>query len=332
MQAGNSVLRISIVTPAYNESKNLPIFFDRLDAVFARLSADWEWLVIDDHSSDDSLRVLSALAEQHSNIRALRFSRNCGSHLAVTCGLREARGECAVVMAADLQDPPETIPNLIDKWRAGAQVVWAVRAAREGENAVTLAFSSFYYWIMRRFVGFEEMPPKGADFFLLDRRVLSAFGEFNETNASITNLILWMGFPQDSITYEKQARVHGQSKWNAEKKLKLVVDSVTAFSYKPIRYMSYAGFVIAILGFLYAIDVVANAFRGHPIEGWTSLMVVVLVLGGFQMLMMGILGEYLWRTLDEARRRPRYLIEARFGKGLNSHWTKDVFMNEPRPI
>jgi hypothetical protein len=126
-----------------------------------------------------------------------------------------------------------------------------------------------------------------------------------------------MGFRQETMTYDKQERVHGASKWNLEMKLKLVVDSITAFTYKPIRFMSYAGFCIAMIGFLYALDVIANAILGHPVAGWTSLMVVVLVLGGFQMLMMGILGEYLWRALDEARRRPRYLIEATVGNTKN---------------
>jgi glycosyltransferase involved in cell wall biosynthesis len=228
--------------------------------------------------------------------------------------LQEAKGDCAVIMAADLQDPPETLPALIERWRAGAQVVWAVRASRPGEKNSTVAFSRFYYWLMKHFVGLTDMPASGADFFLLDRCVLEGFRQFRESNNNIQTLILWMGFRQATITYEKQARLHGASKWSLEKKLKLAVDSIAAFTYKPIRYMSYAGFSIAFLGFLYAVDLIINALAGHPVEGWTSLMVVVLVLGGFQMLMMGVLGEYLWRVLDEARRRPRYLIEASIGE------------------
>jgi dolichol-phosphate mannosyltransferase len=306
--------QISIVTPAYNEAENLPLLYERLCTVLARLTVSWEWLVVDDHSSDATWKILSSLAERDPRVRALRFARNSGSHLGLTCGLREAAGDCAVIMAADLQDPPETLPDLIERWQKGAQVVWAVRAARRGEKTSTVLFARLYYWIMRRFVGLKQMPPSGADFFLIDRCVLDGFRSFHENNTSIMTLILWMGFRQDSITYEKQARAHGSSKWNLEMKLKLVVDSITAFTYKPIRLMSYAGFAIAALGFLYAIDVVMNAFLGHPVAGWTSLMVVVLVLGGFQMLMMGILGEYLWRALDESRRRPRYLIEASIGK------------------
>jgi glycosyltransferase involved in cell wall biosynthesis len=305
---------VSIVTPAYNEAESLVPLYLRLCAVFGALDVEWEWVVIDDHSSDITFDLLENMAQRDPRIRALRFARNSGSHLAVTCGLREAAGACAVIIAADLQDPPETLPDLIAHWRKGAQVVWAARAARHGENISTTGFARLYYWLMRSFVGLKQMPVTGADFFLLDRCVLDSFREFQESNASIMTLILWMGFRQDSITYEKQARVHGSSKWNLESKLKLVVDSITAFTYKPIRCMSYAGFVVALVGFLYALDVVFNALAGHPVPGWTSLMVVVLVLGGFQMIMMGVLGEYLWRALDETRRRPRYLIEAAIGQ------------------
>jgi dolichol-phosphate mannosyltransferase len=308
-----------VVTPAYNEAENLEALYRRLCAVFKKFDADWEWVVIDDHSSDKTFEVLTDLSRHDRRVRALRFARNSGSHLASVCGLQEAAGECAVIMAADLQDPPETLPELIERWRAGAQVVWAVRARRLGESASTIVFSRLYYWLMRTFVGLKQMPPSGVDFFLLDRQVLDGLRDFQESNVSLISLILWMGFRQESVVYEKQKRLHGSSKWNLESKLKLLVDSITAFSFKPIRYISYAGFVFAALGFLYAIRLIANAVNGHPVEGWTSLMVVVLVLGGFQMLMMGILGEYLWRTLDEARRRPRFLIEAAVGQPRPAH-------------
>ena len=163
---------------------------------------------------------------------------------------------------------------------------------------------------MRHVVGLKEMPPTGADFFLLDRQVLDAFLEFKESNVSVLALISWMGFRQETITYDKQARLYGHSGWTLKKKLKLLVDSITSFTYLPIRIMSYVGFLVAFAGFVYAGIVITNALSGHPVEGWSSLMVVILVVGGIQMLMMGVLGEYLWRALDESRRRPRYLIEA----------------------
>jgi dolichol-phosphate mannosyltransferase len=214
-----------------------------------------------------------------------------------------------VVLAADLQDPPEVIPTLLEKWRDRAQVVWAVRGRRDGEKTTTIGFARLYYWIMRNVVGMKEMPSTGADFYLIDRRVRDAFGLFHEGNVSILSLITWMGFRQASIVYDKQARLYGKSGWNIEKKVKLVLDSILSFSYLPVRLMSYMGFIVGLFGFLYAGYVIYNALTGTPTEGWSSLMVVVLLVGGCQMLMMGVLGEYLWRALDEARRRPRYLIE-----------------------
>jgi polyisoprenyl-phosphate glycosyltransferase len=202
------------------------------------------------------------------------------------------------------------IPGLLAEWRAGAQIVWAVRAGREGESAATIGFSRLYYFLMRRVVGMAEMPPTGADFFLADRVVLDAFARFRETNTSLFALLTWMGFRQASVLYVKQSRLHGRSNWTLGKKVKLVLDSVTSFTYMPIRAMSCLGVSVALLGFLYAGSVVRDAWTGHPADGWASLMIVVLVLGGTQMLMMGVLGEYLWRTFDESRRRPSYLVEA----------------------
>jgi dolichol-phosphate mannosyltransferase len=298
------------VTPAYNEERNLPLLYDRLSNTLASLDLDWEWIVVDDHSSDGTFVVAAEITGRDKRVRAVRFARNFGSHTAITCGLHHARGDCAVIMAADLQDPPESLPKLLDSWASGAQVVWAARGHREGEKISTIRLSRLYYWLMRHIVGIKEMPATGADFFLIDRRVVDAFRQFGENNISIMALITWMGFRQETIRYDKQGRQHGRSGWTLEKKLKLVVDSITSFTYLPIRLMSYVGFVFAFIGFVYASSVAINALLRNPVEGWSSLMVVVLVLGGIQMMMMGILGEYLWRALDESRRRPRYLIEA----------------------
>jgi polyisoprenyl-phosphate glycosyltransferase len=304
---------LSLITPAYNEARNLPVLHKRLTDTVDALGLDWEWIVVDDHSGDETFASIEQIASRDARVRGIRFARNFGSHIALTCGLHYARGDCAVVIAADLQDPPETLPALVQKWYEGAQVVWAVRDNREGEKASTVGFARLYYFLMRRVVGITEMPATGADFFLLDRRVLDALGQFSESNVSIMALIAWMGYRQAFINYDKQARLHGRSGWTLEKKLKLVVDSITSFTYLPIRCMSYIGGIVALIGFTYAALVIFNALTGKPAEGWSSLMVVVLVVGGIQMLMMGVLGEYLWRALDESRQRPRYLIEATAG-------------------
>lgn len=300
---------LSVVTPAYNESASLPLLHERISEVLGSMEVDWEWLVVDDHSSDGSFEVVAGLARRNPRVRAIRLARNFGSHAAITCGLHHAAGDCAVIMASDLQDPPETLPALLRQWQEGAQLVWAVRNRRPGESASTVGFSRLYYFLMRRLAGIREMPSTGADFFLMDRRVLDAFRQFGESHVSIMALITWMGFRQAAIYYDKQERVHGRSGWTLENKIKLLIDSVTSFTYLPIRFMSYLGFLVAALGFCYAIFVFVYALSGRPVQGWASLMVVVLLLGGVQMLMLGVLGEYLWRALDEARRRPRYLIE-----------------------
>jgi glycosyltransferase involved in cell wall biosynthesis len=301
---------LSIVTPAYNEANNLPLLYEKLVQVLSCLDLDWEWIIIDDHSTDNTFNVISEITRSDSRVRGFRFSRNFGSHKAITCGFQQVRGDCAVVMAADLQDPPETLPALLEKWRTGARVVWAVRERREGEKFSTIGFARLYYFIMRQIVGIREMPETGADFFLIDNQVVKALRRYPESNVSLIVLITWMGFRQTSILYTKKARLYGHSGWNLNKKLKLIVDSVTSFTYLPIRLMSYLGIIVAFIGFLYAGFVIGNAYLGHPNQGWSSLMVVILVVGGIQMLMMGILGEYLWRALDEARQRPHYLIEA----------------------
>jgi dolichol-phosphate mannosyltransferase len=304
---------LTIVTPAYNEAENLPVLYQRLREVLDSIDVDWEWIVVDDHSTDGTFEVLTELAGEEDRLLGFRFSRNFGSHTAITCGLNHARGDCAIVMAADLQDPPEEMSHLLAEWQHGAQVVWAVRARREGESATYLGFARLYYFLMRRLGALKDLQATGADFFLIDRRVIDAVNEFRESNVSILALISWMGFRQAFVRYNKLPRLHGSSGWNLEKRLKLVVDSITSFTYFPIRLMSYVGFITALLGFVYAGFVVVNALAGRRPQGWASLMVVVLLIGGMQMLMTGVLGEYLWRALEEARGRPRYVIEATTG-------------------
>lgn len=310
---------LSIVTPAHREGPNLPVLYEGILSALSGLGVRWEWVIVDDHSPDDTFDVALRLAGEDSRVVGVRLSRNCGSHTAIVCGLDLAQGDAAVIMAADLQDPPEALEALLAEWRKGAQVVWAVRAGREGERAATKTFARLYYAIVRRFVGISQMPTSGADFFLIDRAVIDAFRRFNENNASIFVLLSWMGFRQAQVFYVKKARLHGRSSWDTEKKLKLVLDSITSFTYRPIRMMSYTGVMFALFGFLYAAIVVVNAVIGRPPQGWSSIAAIVLVMGGIQMLMMGVLGEYLWRSLDEARRRPRYLIEATTtGRGMSS--------------
>ena len=297
--------------PCYNEEKNLPLLYAQLQQVLGGAQLSWELIAVDDHSADATFAVTSALARQDSRVRGIRLARNVGSHVAAMCGLEHSRGAAVVVMAADLEDPPEFILRLIERWRANDQVVWAVREVPRKSSAANQLFARAFHALMGRIAGREQLTSEGSDFFLVDRAVVSALISVRERNLSLFSMLVWLGFRQSAIYYAKRERQHGASGWTLRKKIKLVINSVTAFSYVPIRLMSVFGVSVAVFGFVYAIVLTVNRMVGGvPIEGWTSLMVVVLVMGGIQMTMLGVLGEYLWRALDEARRRPRYNIES----------------------
>lgn len=307
---GNSGL-LSVITTAYNERQNLPVLYERLSRALDEARIPWELIVVDDHSADGTFDVITEISARDARVRGVRLSRNVGSHSSIRCAIENARGACLVQIAADLQDPPEIIPELWRRWTSGAQIVWAVRRKREGERARVTGFAKLYYFIMRHVVGLKELAATGADFYAMDRRVAQAVLQCGEHNTNLFALIAWMGFRQDTLLYDRQARLHGRSGWSLEKKLKLVIDSITAFTYLPVRLMSYAGLVIAFLGLLYASFVVYNAVvKGISVQGWASLMVVLLVTAGVQMIMMGVVGEYVWRAFDESRRRPRFFVES----------------------
>ena len=315
--SGKSVPLVSVVTFARNEEQNLPLLYERVARVLEGLDVDWEFLVVDDHSTDGTFEWVAKAAEKDPRVRGIRLSRNFGSHTARTCGFHHAAGDCAIGLAADLQDPPEMIPELLKKWREGAQIVVPARVSRKGVKSIEDGASRLYRWTMRSVLGTREISATGGSLTLMDRLVLDGFQQFQETNVSTLGLINWMGFRRAEVPYVQEARQHGASQWTFRKKVKLLIDSVTSFTFAPIRWMSYLGFVVAFTGFLYAVRVVYVAFAGDPVDGWASLMVVVLIIGGAQMLMLGVLGEYLWRALSESRRRPQYLIEDSIGMKLN---------------
>jgi dolichol-phosphate mannosyltransferase len=297
---------LSIVTPAFNEAANLEALHARLVRFFEQAGGDWEWIVVDDHSRDDTFGVIERLALVDGRVRGLRLARNSGAHVAITCGLHHAQGDAAVMMAADLQDPPETIEAMIAAWRGGAQIVWAARRTPPS------AFSAFYYVVMRKVVGMTDMPAHGADFFLVDRVVLDAFRRFPERNVSVLALITWLGFRQASVEYDKQPRAAGQSGWTLARRVRLLVDSVTAFSNLPIRMCGYAGVLLIALAVI--LGAVAAVMR--PSVGAVGLFLLSAMFGltGIQLVALGVVGEYVWRALDESRRRPHYLIERIAGR------------------
>jgi len=306
---------VSVVTPVYNEQDNLPELAERVFAVADQLAErglSVELVLVDDCSRDRTPEIAQQLVSQSQRVQYIRFARNSGSHAALSAGLAACHGDCAMLMAADLQDPPELLPTFIEHWQAGHDVVWAVRAGRDGETLRTRAFARVYYWVMRK-TALPNMPATGADFCLVDRKVIDAYCGIGEKNTSIMAMLLWLGFKQTSFDYVKQARHGGRSGWTLAKKIKLFVDSLVSFSYVPIRLMSALGMLMAFSGFCYAALVVFGRLAGWPAlqtgTGFAALMTVLLVGQGTILLMLGVLGEYVWRSFDESRGRPRYVIE-----------------------
>jgi dolichol-phosphate mannosyltransferase len=305
--------RLSFVLPAYAEAANLSVLFPRLLSQ-AHLAEEIEVVVIDDHSPDGTFELVKEWAARDPRVRGRRLARNAGSHMAILCGLQAATGDALIVLAADGQDPPEVAEKLVLAWRRGAQVVWAVREHREQESLLVRLTSRLYYAVMNRLTS-VRLPPTGADFFLIDRRVLGALLAIPEHNVSIFALLVSLGFRQDQVPYDKQSRLSGRSKWTLRRKLRLLIDSLVGFSTLPLRLATGLGFVHALGGFFYATLLVVNRlsngllFGGVALTGWSAIMVVLLVSSGSVMIMLGIFGEYLWRALEEVRGRPRFLVE-----------------------
>jgi dolichol-phosphate mannosyltransferase len=299
-----------LLTFFHNERDNLPVLQRRIESVLEKSSFDIEVILVDDASLDGSDHFARQWKSDEYQTKYIRFSRNFGSHAAITAGLQQCDGDCAIIMAADLQDPPETIPDLVEEFRKGNDVVWACRSERLGETFFTRFTSGIYYHTMRR-LGLPNMPPKGADFLLISRKVIDAVNQHPEKHTSVLAMILWMGFKQSFISYVKQARHSGTSKWTFSKKIKLFIDSIVSFSYVPIRLMSSFGLALAMAGFIYAIVVFVSRLAGlvSTGTGFAALMTVLLVGQGSILLMLGILGEYLWRAFDESRGRPRFIID-----------------------
>ena len=316
---------ISIILPTYNEQDNLSLLHSRLvDLVTTMPQHTFEFIFVDDCSRDKTPDILHDIAITDDRVKTIRFARNCGSHAAVAAGLHFCRGDVAIMLAADLQDPPEIIPQLLLEWEKGSKVVWGVRDKREGENFFTIACSRFFYFLMNRLTDVSQ-PPTGADVFLIDRQVIEAFKQSPEKNTSVYMLIAWLGYSQTHITYVKEARHAGTSKWTTSKRLKLFFDSLISFSYVPLRLMSLIGFIIAFIGLIYGAEIFIEAIvKKTAVAGWTSLMIIMLIMGGMQMVMMGMLGEYLWRTYDETRGRQKYVIEKNTLQNGELHDDKDL--------
>jgi polyisoprenyl-phosphate glycosyltransferase len=308
-------LVLTIVVPVHNEKDNLARFHEDVSRVMHGLGEyDWEFMFVDDGSTDRSFDVIQTLRDLDSRVTAIRFPRNFGSHVAIAAGIDHSKGDAAVIMAADLQDPPSLIKDFVARWRDGFDVVWGARSGRDDGKMRAWAMNRFYSLVRR--IAIPSYPKGGTgSFCLITRPVMDAFRQMNERNRLTFGLIAWAGFRETQVPYHRPRRLVGSSSWTTGKMLKAAVDTFVSFSFLPIRAISYFGLLVSALSFLFGFYVLVNKlFFGTHVEGWTSVMLAVLLLGGVQLVMIGVLGEYLWRVLDEARARPLYIIEKTIGR------------------
>ncbi len=298
----------SIIAPIFNEVDNLPALHKRISAVMKGMGDPWEMLLVDDGSTDGSGEAILALAETDPHLRPVLFSRNFGHQLAVTAGLDYSRGAAVVIIDADLQDPPELIPRLAEKWRQGYEVVYAVRSEREGETWFKLATASLFYRVIYRITD-VKIPLDTGDFRLLDRKVVDALNGMRERHRFLRGMAAWVGFRQVGVSYKRSARMAGETKYPFRKMFRLAINAITGYSYFPLQLATYFGFACAALSALSIPLVIATRLTGNQaFTGQATTLIAVLFLGGVQLICLGILGEYIGRLYDEAKGRPLYVL------------------------
>ena len=302
-------MKLSIVIPVYfNEDNLLPLYEDIKEKIIKQIDYDYELVMVNDGSKDSSYAVMKQLATQDPNIKIISVSRNFGSHAAILCGLAHGTGDCAVVKAADLQEPTELILEMVESWRKGNNVVLAVRAGREESKSQTL-FANLYYWLVRK-TALPTMPKGGFDVYLLDRKVIAVLNNLDEKNSALTGQILWSGFRTGIVYYTRLERKIGKSRWTLKKKIRLVMDTLFSFSSLPITVVLVVGAVSITAAMIWAVVVLISKLLGAiEVSGWSTLFIFNLFSFGVTMMTLGILGEYLWRTFDASRNRPPYIIE-----------------------
>ena len=305
--------KVSIIVPIYYNELNIPHLYEQMkEKILSRTNFGAEMACVDDGSKVGSYKALLELREKDDRFKVVKLSRNFGSHTAILAGFAHATGDCMTMVAADLQEPLEIIIEMYEKWKQGKKVVIAVRKDRE-DGFFQKLFSNTYYSLMQKYA-LKEMPSGGFDCFFIDKKVRDVLVSMNEKNSSIVGQVLWAGFEMDKIYYVRKKREIGESKWTLSKKIKLFIDSFMAFSYVPIRFISTLGIFISIVGFILAVFLIVNKFMFNvPVQGWTTMMITLLMLSGIQMLTLGVIGEYLWRNFDESRGRPTYIVEETHG-------------------
>ncbi len=298
----------SVVAPVYNESGSLMEFYRRTSSVLESTGESWELILIDDGSQDGSTEIIRQLAKEDEHVRPVIFARNFGHQIAVTAGLDYSRGKAVTIIDSDLQDPPEVILDLVAKWREGYEVVFAVRAEREGETAFKLWTASLFYRVIYKITD-VKIPMDTGDFRLMDRRVVDVMNRMREHHRFLRGMSAWVGFKQVGVPYKRMARFAGSTKYPFNKMLKLALTAITGFSYLPLQVATILGFIAAGLSLVAAIVVIImRAVTGAAFLGQASTLIAVLFLGGVQLISLGILGEYIGRIYDEVKGRPLYIV------------------------
>ena len=304
---------ISLVIPIWNEATVIPELYRRVCDVMTRANESWELICVNDGSSDDSLQLLLTLHEQDPRLKVLDFSSNFGHQIAITAGADFAEGDAVIVMDSDLQDPPEVILSLIEQWRAGYEVVYAVRAKREGETPFKLFTAKFFYRLLHSITD-VEIPVDTGDFRLMDRRVVLAMRQLREKHRFMRGLSSWVGFKQIGVEFERAERYAGETKYPLRKMIRLALTAITGFSYLPLQLATYLGFGLAIISLLGILLTIVLRLSGNSFFlGQATTLVSVLFLGGIQLIVLGIIGEYLGRIYDEVKGRPLYIVSRAYG-------------------
>ncbi len=298
----------TIIAPVYNEAESLPELYRRVKEVMDSTGEAWELVLVDDGSQDGSSDMIRKLAEQDSAVRPVIFARNFGHQIAVTAGLDYSRGDAVVIIDADLQDPPEVILDLINKWREGYEVVYAVRAEREGESWFKLATASLFYRLIFRITD-VKIPLDTGDFRLLDRKVVSVMNSMRERHRFLRGMASWVGYRQVGVKYKRAARFAGTTKYPLKKMLRLALNAITSFSYVPLQLATFLGFFAAGLSVVaIPVVIIMRLVGSQAFFGQATTLIAVLFLGGVQLISLGILGEYIGRIYDEVKGRPLYIV------------------------
>jgi len=299
---------LSIVVPAYNEAEVLPEFHRRLKAVLDTINMQGEILYVNDGSHDNTLEVIGNF--QDPRVAVIDLSRNFGKEIALTAGLDHASGDAVVVIDADLQDPPELIPQLIEKWQEGYDTVYARRMSRDGETFLKKTTAKLFYRFIQG-INRVKIPSDTGDFRLLSRRAVEALRQLRESHRFMKGLFAWIGYPQTAVNYRRDPRFAGQTKWSYWQLWNFALEGITSFTITPLKIATYFGLTTSVCSFLYALFIIYKTLvYGDPVQGYPSLMVVILFLGGIQLMSLGVIGEYLGRMFNETKRRPLYFINS----------------------